>query len=126
MTTLLTAEPQLFVRDVTVAAEFYTRKLGFSVAFIYGEPPFYGQVFRDGARLNLRHVDNGVVDPARRDAEQLLAASIALDDAKPLFLEYQAAGVEFVRSLRSEPWGARTFIVRDPDGNLILFSGGGE
>jgi len=126
MTTLLTAEPQLFVRDVAVAAEFYTRKLGFSVAFSYGEPPFYGQVFRDGARLNLRRVDNGVVDPVRRDTEQLLAASIALDDAKPLFLEYQAAGVEFVQPLRSELWRARTFIVRDPDGNLVLFAGPGE
>jgi catechol 2,3-dioxygenase-like lactoylglutathione lyase family enzyme len=126
MTTLLTAEPQLFVRDVAVAVEFYTRKLGFSLAFSYGEPPFYVEVFRDGARLNLRCVDSEVVDPLRRDAEQLLAASIALDDAKPLFHEYQAAGVEFVQSLRSEPWGARTFIVRDPDGNLVLFAGQGE
>ena len=24
--------------------------------------------------------------------------------------------------LRAEPWGARTFIVADPDGNLILFA----
>ena len=126
MTMLLTAEPQLFVRDVAIATEFYTQKLGFALAFSYGEPPFYGQVFRDGARLNLRHVDNGVVDPARRDTEQLLAASIALDDAEPLFLEYQAAGVEFFQPLRSESWGARTFIVRDPDGNLVLFAGRGE
>jgi catechol 2,3-dioxygenase-like lactoylglutathione lyase family enzyme len=126
MTTFLTAEPQLFVQDIGVAAEFYTQKLGFAVAFSYGEPPFYGQVFRDGARLNLRRVANGVVDPVRRDAEQLLAASIALDDAKPLFLEYESAGVEFVQPLRNEPWGARTFIERDPDGNLVLFAGHGE
>jgi hypothetical protein len=59
MTTFLTAEPQLFVQDIGVAAEFYTQKLGFAVAFSYGEPPFYGQVFRDGARLNLRRVANG-------------------------------------------------------------------
>jgi catechol 2,3-dioxygenase-like lactoylglutathione lyase family enzyme len=126
MTTLLTAEPQLFVQDIAAAAEFYTRKLGFSLAFSHGEPPFYGQVVRDRVRLNLRHVDSGVIDPIRRDMEQLLSASIALDDAKPLFLEYQAAGVEFVQLLRSEPWGARTFIVRDPDGNLILFASHGE
>ncbi|OCP36555.1 hypothetical protein BC360_04025 [Ensifer sp. LC163] len=25
--------------------------------------------------------------------------------------------------LRTEPWGARNFIVLDPDGNLILFAG---
>lgn len=125
MTTLVTAEPQLFVRDVAVAAEFYVRKLGFTLAFSYGDPPSYAQVSRDGARLNLRHVDVPVIDPRRRHAEQLLAASVALDDAEPLFREYDAAAVEFVQPLRSEPWGARTFIVRDPDGNLVLFAGPG-
>ena len=126
MPTLVAAEPQLYVRDIVASCEFYSRMLGFSVAFTYGEPPFYGQVFRDGARLNLRQVDEPVVDPARRNSEQLLVASITLEDAKPLFLEYQAAGVEFFQPLRSEPWGARTFVVRDPDGNLLLFAGRGE
>ena len=124
--TLAAAEPQLYVRDLVASTEFYSRMLGFSVAFAYGEPPFYGQVVRDGARLNLRQVDGPVIDPVRRDAEQLLAASISLEDAKPLFLEYQKAGVEFAQPLRTEPWGARTFIVRDPDGNLLLFAGRGE
>jgi catechol 2,3-dioxygenase-like lactoylglutathione lyase family enzyme len=126
MTTLVAAEPQLYVRDIGVSSEFYSTRLGFSVAFTYGEPPFYCQLFRDGARLNLRQVDAPVVDPVRRDAEQLLAASITLENAKPLFLEYQDAGVEFVQLLQTEPWGARTFIVRDPDGNLLLFAGRGE
>jgi catechol 2,3-dioxygenase-like lactoylglutathione lyase family enzyme len=126
MTTLVAAEPQLYVRDVVASCEFYTGMLAFSVTFTYGEPPFYGQVSRDSVRLNLRQVDEPVFDPARRDTERLLAVSITLDDAKPLFLEYQNAGVEFVQPLRTEPWGARTFIVRDPDGNLLLFAGRGE
>lgn len=126
MTTFTTAEPQLYVRDLVASTTFYSRMLGFSVAFMYGAPPFYGQVVRGGARLNLRQVDAPVLDPLRRDAEQLLAASIALDDASELFREYQAAGVEFVQPLRTESWGARTFIVRDPDGNLLLFAGRGE
>jgi len=41
---------------------------------------------------------------------------------KKLYLEFQAAGVEFFQQLRTEPWGARTFIVADPDGNLVLFA----
>jgi uncharacterized glyoxalase superfamily protein PhnB len=126
MPILTAAEPQLFVRDIAAASEFYSRKLGFSVAFIYGEPPFYAQVFRGGARLNFRQVDVAVLDAIRRATEQLLAATITLEDAKPLFVEYQQAGVELVQSLKSEPWGARTFIVRDPDGNLLLFAGRGE
>jgi len=126
MPILTAAEPQLFVRDIAVASEFYSQKLGFSVAFIYGEPPFYAQVVRDGARLNFRQVDGAVLDTIRRATDELLAATITLEDAKPLFVEYQHAGVEFVQSLKSEPWGARTFMVRDPDGNLLLFAGRGE
>lgn len=122
-TTLSGAEPQLIVSDIAASSEFYTKKLGFTVAFSYGEPPFYVQVFRDRARLNLRHLSTLGFDPALRDREQLLSASITLADAKPLFLEYRAAGVVFAQPLRTEPWGARTFIVRDPDGNLVLFAG---
>jgi catechol 2,3-dioxygenase-like lactoylglutathione lyase family enzyme len=125
-TTLIAAEPQLFVADVGRSCRFFLEKLGFAVAFSHGEPPYYGQVFRDGARLNLRCVTAPAIDPLARDREHLLSASITLDDAKPLFLEFQAAGVDFHQSLRTEPWGARTFIVRDPDGNLILFAGQGE
>jgi catechol 2,3-dioxygenase-like lactoylglutathione lyase family enzyme len=124
--TLVAAEPQLFVSDIAASCEYYTKRLGFAVAFTYGEPPFYAQVFRDGARLNFRSLDRPALDTVLRDREQLLSATIALDAAKPLYLEYQAAGVVFAQPLSTEPWGARTFIVRDPDGNLILFAGRGE
>jgi catechol 2,3-dioxygenase-like lactoylglutathione lyase family enzyme len=123
---LVDAEPQLFVRDIGASCRFFSETLGFSVVFTYGEPPFYGQVARDAVRLNLRCVSVPVLDPERARKEDLLAASITLGDAKPLFLEYQAAGASFHQTLRTEPWGARTFIVRDPDGNLILFAGKGE
>lgn len=121
--TLLAAEPQLFVADIPAACAFFIGRLGFAQAFVWGEPPFYAQIFRDGARLNLRHVDAPPFAQARGESDQLLAASITVDDVKALFLEFQAAGVTFAQSLKTEPWDARTFIVRDPDGNLILFAG---
>jgi catechol 2,3-dioxygenase-like lactoylglutathione lyase family enzyme len=120
------AEPQIFVSDIAAALAFYVGKLGFAVAFAYGEPPFYVQVFRDGARLNLREVEGPVFDAGfRARNEDALAAALTLEDAEPLFLEYQAGGVDFHQPLRAEPWGARTFIVADPDGNLSLFAGAG-
>ncbi|RWQ70966.1 MAG: VOC family protein [Mesorhizobium sp.] len=119
---LALAEPQLFVCDIAAARAFYEQKLGFTTRFTYGEPPFYAQVFRDGARLNLRHVDKPLFDNGLRARENLLSATIAVDAIKPLFLEYQAAGASFHQTLRTEPWGARAFIVADPDGNLIVFA----
>ena len=121
---IMAVEPQLFVSDIEIACRFYVQKLGFETAFSYGEPAFYAQVFRDGGRLNLRKVSGPVFDSAFRAKERdALSATFTLGDAKPLFLEFQKAGVTFHQSLRTEPWGARTFIVQDPDGNLICFAG---
>jgi catechol 2,3-dioxygenase-like lactoylglutathione lyase family enzyme len=117
---------QLFVSDIRKSCDFFTQKLGFSIVFVYGEPPFYAQVKRNRGLLNLKHMDDPVIDPQLRDSETLLSADMGLETAeeiKQLFLEFQAAGVSFAQTLRKEPWGARTFIVKDPDGNLLLFAG---
>ena len=117
---------ELFVSDIKAACDFFTQKLGFSIVFVYGEPPFYAQVKRDRGLLNLKHMDAPVIDPQLRDRESLLSADMGVDTAdeiKQLYLEFQAAGVSFFQTLRKEPWGAKTFIVKDPDGNLLLFAG---
>ena len=122
---LTATEAQLFVADIQASCDFYIHKLGFTVAFVYGEPPFYAQVIRDQARLNLRLVCEPVFIGDIREREGLLSATLTLAKAveiKELYLTYQAAGVRFGQTLQKEPWGAKTFIVIDPDGNLILFA----
>jgi catechol 2,3-dioxygenase-like lactoylglutathione lyase family enzyme len=117
---------QLFVADIQASCDFFTQRLGFSIVFVYGEPPFYAQVRRDRGLLNLRCVDEPPINPELRDRESLLSADMGVDtheELKQLFLEFQAAGVTFFQTLRKEPWGAKTFIVKDPDGNLLLFAG---
>ena len=119
-------EAQLFVADIQRSCDFYTNKLGFLVEFVYGDPPNYGQVIRDDARLNLRAVCEPVFAGDVRKREELLSASITVATAKEieqLYLSYRDAGVSFHQGLKEEPWGARTFIVSDPDENLILFAG---
>jgi uncharacterized glyoxalase superfamily protein PhnB len=118
---LLHAEPQLLVQDMPSCIAFY-QKLGFEVAFEYGEPIFYCQVRRDGVALNLRHLDAPILDQSLREAESLLSATIVTDDVKTVFLQFKEAGIEFHEPLQSQPWGARTFIVKDPSGNLVLFA----
>ncbi|MBV8699866.1 MAG: VOC family protein [Bradyrhizobium sp.] len=122
---LTVAEPQLFVADIKAACDFFV-KLGFAIEFTYGEPPYYAQVKRDAARLNLRCVKQPVIDPVLRDREELLAASLTVATAaeiKQLAEEFEAAGVVFFQPLKREPWDALDFIVRDLDGNLLLFAG---
>ena|SRR5579863_9737913 len=124
--TITGAEPQLFVTDIKRSCEFFCEQLGFSLIFSYGKPPYYAQVGRDAARLNLRCVEQSVIDTTARDREELLSVSITVataDEIKLLFLEFQCAGVAFHQTLQKQPWGAKNFVVKDPDGNLLLFAG---
>lgn len=120
---------QLFVADVGIASEFYVGKLGFHVDFVYGDPPFYAQIGRDHVRLALRLVPEPVFADGIREREHLLSTAITVDTAaelKQLFLDCQATEVHFHQTLKKGPWDARTFIVCDPDGNLVLFAGQDE
>jgi catechol 2,3-dioxygenase-like lactoylglutathione lyase family enzyme len=126
---IVAAEPELFVADIKASLDFFTQKLGFAIAFTYGEPPFYAQVKRDGAQLNLKCVDSPVINPELRDKEELLSAAMTVataNEIKQLFLEFQSANIPFFQTLKKQPWGARNFIVKDPDGNLLLFAGPAE
>ncbi|HEY4893394.1 MAG TPA: VOC family protein [Reyranella sp.] len=124
------AMPFVFVRDVAAALVFYDQALGFGTEFAYGEPPYYAQVIREQVRLALKHADERLFEALKpfrtiKD-EEIISASIAVEHAKPLYLEYQAAGVRFHQPLRRETWGAWSFMVEDPDGNIIAFGGRGE
>jgi uncharacterized glyoxalase superfamily protein PhnB len=124
--TIVGVEPQLFVTDIRRSCGFFCEKLGFRLVFSYGKPPYYAQVARDAARLNLRWVGQAVIESTIRAREELLSASITVataNEIKLLFLEFQSAGVTFRQKLKKQPWGARNFIVTDPDGNLLLFAG---
>ncbi len=123
--TIVAAEPQLFVTDLTRSCEFFVEKLGFSMVFSFGDPPYYAQVGRDAARLNLKCVEGPVIRSTLRDHEELSASMTVAtaEEIKLLFLEFQSAGVAFHQRLKKQPWGAKNFVVKDPDGNLLLFAG---
>jgi catechol 2,3-dioxygenase-like lactoylglutathione lyase family enzyme len=126
---LTSISAQLFVADIQASCVFYTDKLGFALDFVYGDPPFYAQVSRDNAKLSLRHMDEPVFAGDIREREGLLSASITLADVaeiNQLFLSYQSLNVSFHQTLKQEPWGATTFVVADPDKNLLLFAGPAE
>jgi len=127
--TIAGAEPHLFVANIKRSCEFFCKKLGFSLVFSYGDPPYYAQVGRDAARLNLRCVERPAIESTTRAREELLSVSMTVataDEIKLLFLEFQAAGVTFHQRLKKQPWGAKNFVVTDPDGNLLLFAGPGN
>lgn len=119
---LKAAIPVIFVSEVAQASAFYRDKLGFRVDFLHGKPPFYGGISRDGISLHLRYVDQPVIPNELRERESLLAAFISVANIKSLFAQFKANGVPLASTLHREPWGGPAFTVRDPDGNLLVFS----
>jgi catechol 2,3-dioxygenase-like lactoylglutathione lyase family enzyme len=121
MPVLKSATPILFVRDVPASAEFFRNRLGFTIDFLHGEPPFYGAVSRDGACLHLRFVHEPVFSEAAAREESLIVATIEVDDVRALFDEFQSRGVVFAQKVTKQNWGGTDFHVRDLDGNAVSF-----
>jgi uncharacterized glyoxalase superfamily protein PhnB len=119
---VVSVNPQLFVSDVSSACEYYRATLGFRVVFLHGEPPFYGEIERDGVRLNLRYVCEPVFDQEMRERESLLSAYFNVSGVKSLYEQFKEAGADFIQTLKRQPWNAQDFVVRDPYGNLLCFS----
>ena len=63
MVQIASVSPVLLVADVFETAEYYRDVLGFHFDQIYGEPPSFVIVERDGARLMFRQPREGAPQP---------------------------------------------------------------
>lgn len=113
--------PILFVRDVDAAVVFYSEKLGFSVDFLHGKPPFYASVSRDRVCLHLRLVHQPNFAQLAASERSLILATIEVTNVKALFEAMSEQGVDVTQGLTRQAWGGTDFHVRDPDGNAISF-----
>ena len=119
--TVTAVVPILLVCDVAASTRWFEEGLGFATDFLYGEPPFYGSVSRDGVRLHLRFVREPAFAGIAAREEALIAASFEVSDVRALFDEIAGRSAEIAQPLVSQEWGGTDFHVRDPDGNVVSF-----
>jgi catechol 2,3-dioxygenase-like lactoylglutathione lyase family enzyme len=104
--------PALSVSDVLAAVDFYTKKLGFWLAFTWGDPPGM-------AGVNLGHVqvflEQGT--PAPRGS----SVYFVIGDADELYEFHRDNGVEIVKPPGDRAWGLRDYTVQDMDGYVLTF-----
>src|SRR4051794_34960632 len=99
--------PTLWVSDVIAAADFYTKKLGFKLAFTWANPPEMAGVKVGEVSI---HLAQGPPAP-HPDGPSVY---FVIGDADELCLFHQANGVEVVRPLGDRPYGLRDYTIRDP------------
>ena len=107
--------PIVGTRDIRRAIDFYTRQLGFRLAFSdKGDPPNYVGFRRDAVELHMQFQFDHEMGTIR------LRFLVADPDA--LFDEYRQRGVEcFPNSVRDTPWMTREFALYDLDRNALTF-----
>lgn len=122
MANLLRVAPVLFVRDVVAAADFYRDKLGFYYDRLWGEPPDFCMVCRDGLTVMLSQVrtDTEIV-PNWQVVDKMWDAYFWVDDVESIYDEFRQSGTKIDYSLHLKPYGVREFGVQDIDGHDLAF-----
>src|SRR3954467_3505464 len=102
----------LAVADLAAAIDFYTAKLGFWLAFTWGEPPTFAGVNLGKVQIFLQA---GTPDPKG------CSVSFIVGDADQLYEFHRANGVTIVEGLADREYGIRDYGVRDLDGYHLSF-----
>lgn len=113
--------PILAVPNVEAATEFYSDKLGFTIGFLYGDPPTHAGIHRGEWTSEGAHIQFTLTDQPLPERPSVGFYVFMGEDVDGLFEEYQAAGVHIEREPTDEPWGMREFAIRDCNGYLLRF-----
>ncbi|MEO1616687.1 MAG: VOC family protein [Planctomycetota bacterium] len=110
-------QPVLPSQDVRASIEFYTKRLGFRLAFQDSETPAYAGVRRDSIELHLQWHD-----PEEWSRVERPMLRIVVTEIESLFAEYKSAGVFHEQTdLRETAWGTQEFAFYDPYQNGLTF-----
>jgi len=105
----------LHVKDMAAALAYYRDKLGFTVSFIWEDPPRYVCLCLGDAAIHL----NSYVPPAGPSHVCIFCKGI-----NALYAQLTARGVNIVEPIDDRDYGMRDFAVTDPDGHRLVFGQG--
>src|SRR5262249_20272625 len=105
----------LYVSDFERSALYFTKSLGFTKLWDWGDPPGFGAVRRDKIEIFLCRGGQG--NPGTW-------MEIFVDDVDELYAEIAANGAVVPVPPRDEPWRMREMQVECPDGHILRFGTG--
>ena len=115
---------RVFVTDWDRAIRFYSETLGMPVAFRSDEIG-WAQMATGEGQLALERVD-----PSDQEGQALIGRFVGVSlQVSDILMTYQTLaerGVEFPAPPEKQPWGGMLAHLRDSDGNILTFLGGGN
>ena len=113
MAKLLRIAPELPVRNLRDAIQYYEQKLGFRIVMQMPQGD-YAIVERDNVAIHLFQDDTRSHSP--------VGIHIFTPDLDALYAEVQQRGVHLSQGIERKPWGTRDFRLNDSSGNEIKFT----
>jgi catechol 2,3-dioxygenase-like lactoylglutathione lyase family enzyme len=104
--------PNLPVRDVPAAQEWYRDTLGLGINWLWEDN--FGSVGMDRVELFLYESDE----------PKPVICSVFVDHVEAIYERARERGGEIASELELKPWGVREFSIRDPDGNVLRIGHG--
>ena len=104
--------PTLVVKDVKKTANYYKKKLGFHIHFLWGKPPVHAGVGLGDVSI---HFSKG------RQQSDGYWVYFVVDDVDKLHRRFRKKGVKCLDKPENKPWDMREFSVKDLDGHHLRF-----
>src|SRR5687768_12277244 len=121
---ILGVAPYLLVEDIKRSTEWYRDKLGFDFVRLFGEPPSFAMVKRDGVIIMLKSVPDkrGYVRRNHEiDSDACWDAYLWVTGVDALHEEFRANGVTIRREPEVMPYNNKDFDIEDCNGYVLCF-----
>jgi predicted enzyme related to lactoylglutathione lyase len=107
---------QLLVGDLQRSIDFYTKKLGFDLDFVYED--FYAGIGKNGFSIHLKCAAPAPEERENKRSHNHLDIIISTEDIDALYETMLNQSIDIVEPLCDQPYG-REFYIADPDGYII-------
>lgn len=115
------AATRIFTDDVDALVAFYETATGLTATRLH---PLFAELRSPAGTLAIASSATIPLlgeNAAEARANRSIALDFLVDDVDETYADLQGVVEEFVNAPTNMPWGNRSLLVRDPDGNLINF-----
>lgn len=109
-------QPVLAVSSIPESTLYWRDPLGFSLSWVWGEPPQFCQVVRDEVGIWL------ALNPLLAASAEGREVLISVRNIEGLYAQHSQQGAQIVAPLQRMPWGSQEYAVREPNGYRLRFS----
>ena len=118
--TFTSAVPVIATTDVRATVAYYERVFGFAKHFVFGDPPVYAGLQRDGVLLYVS-LDEKLAS-LLRSADLHPEVFLWVRDVDKVYAEHCSRGAKIVSEIGDRDWDARQYVIEEPNGYHLKFA----